>query len=371
MCGWGGEGHLGASYSEGYTVTSTHSNNSVQIRDWDYHDFTRPTTCPECGADVYFIRYNGGSVWVDEIGWPWPKHACFDFPKNATYIYSPWSVKASELENPRLGIVSRICPSPSGLDRIVEVNLDNSCRLGLSLAYMPSEDTLLGALVCISRQDSLFLHPTCGEIKIRSIIEIAVPTSTSAWFKCERCNVWVQNIHSVYHNAYCGKQMTKKQKKNKHILHSSQKLKAKTIPPAIPEVKKKSTPSVVINYKHHNASNHSIKPVFHPKHSIVKILPVLPSPSIDRPHPILVAAAACEDGRIKDEIDRIAKDSWQVASSHPLEIRLKVAKQEVLRLIAMLSPSIKRQVENCFTSTKWAPLLAAAPSHQHWIVRDK
>ena len=36
------------------------------------------TRCPEgCGADVFFIRHNGGSLWVDPpLGWPWPKHEC-------------------------------------------------------------------------------------------------------------------------------------------------------------------------------------------------------------------------------------------------------------------------------------------------------
>ena len=36
------------------------------------------THCPEgCGADVFFIRHNGGSVWVDSpLGYPWYKHIC-------------------------------------------------------------------------------------------------------------------------------------------------------------------------------------------------------------------------------------------------------------------------------------------------------
>ena len=28
-------------------------------------DFCRPTRCPECDADVFFVRHNGGSVWLD------------------------------------------------------------------------------------------------------------------------------------------------------------------------------------------------------------------------------------------------------------------------------------------------------------------
>jgi hypothetical protein len=37
-----------------------------------------PTKCPRCGAAVYFLRNNGGSVWLDSLGWPWPKHPCFE-----------------------------------------------------------------------------------------------------------------------------------------------------------------------------------------------------------------------------------------------------------------------------------------------------
>jgi hypothetical protein len=47
---------------------------------WRYRDddFCRPTSCPQCGAEVFFVRHNGGSIWFDELGFPWPKHACFD-----------------------------------------------------------------------------------------------------------------------------------------------------------------------------------------------------------------------------------------------------------------------------------------------------
>jgi hypothetical protein len=46
-----------------------------------YHDSrerSRWTYCPVCGRGVYFVEYNGGCVWLDELGPPWPKHPCFD-----------------------------------------------------------------------------------------------------------------------------------------------------------------------------------------------------------------------------------------------------------------------------------------------------
>jgi len=36
------------------------------------------TRCPKCQKMVYLVRHNGGSVWLDELGWPWPKHPCFE-----------------------------------------------------------------------------------------------------------------------------------------------------------------------------------------------------------------------------------------------------------------------------------------------------
>jgi hypothetical protein len=81
-CGWGGEGHLGG--DGGWAGRSPSANTSTpvegrvrSVEDSFAEGDCRPTTCPICGAQVFFIRYNGGSVFVDELGVPWPRHACF------------------------------------------------------------------------------------------------------------------------------------------------------------------------------------------------------------------------------------------------------------------------------------------------------
>ena len=38
----------------------------------------RRTWCPKCNAECYYVEHNGGSVWLDALGPPWPKHPCFD-----------------------------------------------------------------------------------------------------------------------------------------------------------------------------------------------------------------------------------------------------------------------------------------------------
>lgn len=70
-CGFGGGTRIGT----GWPLPSV-----SRVQSWPYRDddFCRPTACPVCGASVFFVRHNGGSVWFDELGPPWPKHGCFD-----------------------------------------------------------------------------------------------------------------------------------------------------------------------------------------------------------------------------------------------------------------------------------------------------
>ena len=76
-CGWGGDGHQGQPslhWDDAWSKRLPNTPWHVSIE-----DFCRKTTCPICGSDnVYFVRHNGGSVWFDQLGLPWPKHGCFD-----------------------------------------------------------------------------------------------------------------------------------------------------------------------------------------------------------------------------------------------------------------------------------------------------
>ncbi len=148
-------------------------HRSHEPRVWRSVNFARPTTCPECGDRVYFIRHNDGSVWVDELGWPWPKHACFDQPNTATHAFHDWSKKIARNKKPNLGVVSCIRPSLSGESNFFEVVLGNKSKIGFFLAWMPSTASLLGALVFISREDRLLIHPTYGEIAMRDIVDLS------------------------------------------------------------------------------------------------------------------------------------------------------------------------------------------------------
>lgn len=73
------------------------------------------TNCPKCGETVFFIRHNGGSVWLDPpLGWPWYKHGCFESQQSLTNHYRSDVVVATsdwetECESQDLGVVTRTC----------------------------------------------------------------------------------------------------------------------------------------------------------------------------------------------------------------------------------------------------------------------
>ncbi len=81
----------GQSCTGGNHSTSKNSNSlnksfsRFNNKDTTLNDFCTPTTCPKCNQEVFFIRHNGGSVWVDSLGWPWPKHPCMDSAKEPNW----------------------------------------------------------------------------------------------------------------------------------------------------------------------------------------------------------------------------------------------------------------------------------------------
>jgi hypothetical protein len=85
-CGWGGDGHIGGGGGGSAPTRGlpplrlTQSPVQGSLTRWEFagEDFTRQSRCPVCGAYVYFVRHNGGSMYFDDLGSPWPKHGCFD-----------------------------------------------------------------------------------------------------------------------------------------------------------------------------------------------------------------------------------------------------------------------------------------------------
>jgi len=92
QCGWGGEGYAGR------------RGVGLQTNPALYSDFCRPTHCSMCGKPIYFIRHNGGSIWVDELGVPWPKHSCYKQEENKKKYFDWYNALALVIQKPVLGL---------------------------------------------------------------------------------------------------------------------------------------------------------------------------------------------------------------------------------------------------------------------------
>ena len=75
-CGFGGEGHAG----HGPLRPAAHHFAGVPRILPAYESYVNPNArCPVCGSAVFFYQSsNGGRVFFDELGPPWPKHPCTD-----------------------------------------------------------------------------------------------------------------------------------------------------------------------------------------------------------------------------------------------------------------------------------------------------
>jgi hypothetical protein len=52
-------------------------NDGTNCRPLPGVEFTRPANCPVCGADCFYYQSaDGGRVFFDSLGSPWPKHPC-------------------------------------------------------------------------------------------------------------------------------------------------------------------------------------------------------------------------------------------------------------------------------------------------------
>ncbi|WKH88807.1 hypothetical protein QYQ40_26830 (plasmid) [Klebsiella pneumoniae] len=119
------------------------------------------TTCPRCGDGVFFVRHNGGSVWLDlPLGWPWYKHGCFYTDEISSGIYESSLVSAeieqSLTENPELeiGVVKRTWVEPN--KNYTDIVLDNGESDAKEIRVKNNAGFLLGKL-CV-------LNPVSEEI---------------------------------------------------------------------------------------------------------------------------------------------------------------------------------------------------------------
>ncbi len=104
-CGFGGDYYVANWH---FSLTSESQDGQLISYPSDGNDFCRRTNCPECKEEVYFIRHNGGSVWIDPpCEWPWEKHRhCnSDSDSAVSAIASSQSYPTSDLIRNTIGLI--------------------------------------------------------------------------------------------------------------------------------------------------------------------------------------------------------------------------------------------------------------------------
>lgn len=128
------------------------------------------TNCPECGDEVFFVRHNGGSVWLDSpLGWPWYKHGCFEIESNGEKSVKEALISSEEIEKINkehsgssldIGVVktTSVEPNKNYTDILFVTGEMNAIRL--RIAY--NAGYLLGKLSVLDKENSkiwLFYEP--------------------------------------------------------------------------------------------------------------------------------------------------------------------------------------------------------------------
>jgi len=113
---------------------------------WQYadEDFCRPTTCPTCGASVFFVRHNGGSVWFDELGYPWPKHECFDDNGHAVHLR-----RSLKYPGQVFGVIIETEPTRPGAGGRVTIRCSDGAVINEEFDFRTRAASLIGILVLI------------------------------------------------------------------------------------------------------------------------------------------------------------------------------------------------------------------------------
>ncbi len=358
-CGWGGEGHLGLGGGKyGATGFSTRTYTFSER----FKDICYPTRCPIKGCEpVWFIRHNGGSVWVDELGWPWPKHACFDESSHHD-SYACIALLANSqtgLTSPNLALLNRISHIGSPQGPKLQIGcLDGSLIVALGVPDLDYHQ-LLGELVILSQEAGLVRHSKFGDFPITILPDAKFEEDpfvyhfhrdTELQTKCPLCNGYFYEDEREEHMEHCPRTLQKLRPSSRtaknYIVHPKPQKEWVACPKCKCWVEKKNLPG------HLSACRGMKSPQVQKKKQ--NVAPAKESKIMLQ----LKFKHEAKEKKIVSAFQRIAKEAWLAAEGgqNPDE-RFRLAKHEAIRLIRSLSPHIRREVEHRFTSQKWSPLL--------------
>lgn len=166
------------------------------------HDICRRARCPICDALVFFIRHNGGSVWVNDLGWPWPKHDCFDQAPDCRSPLRILSERALQFPGSAGAVVTCVAFTPGvpGCTAVVTTPKAGSEQWIVNGVQNPQQ--LVGALVILSADRTMLVHADLGTLAISRRCPVcsvelsqqefeAHMTNQHEAVRCTRCHVLI------------------------------------------------------------------------------------------------------------------------------------------------------------------------------------
>lgn len=133
--------------------------------------------CPNCGERVYFIRHNGGSLWVEELGWPWEKHPCMSPDERSETTFQ--TVRTAPIPgrgNPQGAIVRFVSYQKAANACRVDIETLKQERSPWIVWDVADPTALLGAIVAFSEDGTQLVHPGHGVYRMEEFK-----------FPCVRC----------------------------------------------------------------------------------------------------------------------------------------------------------------------------------------
>jgi hypothetical protein len=154
------------------------------------------TKCPECRNGVYFIRHNGGSVWIDPpLGPPWHKHPCMDNSYGAARGVRSSAVSESVLARFRhrdgliIGVVKEAETSAS--KRCSLINIETGKDKSIVLLIKNNAGFLVGHLVLYDQHGKSVSWVENNSYTFRVITRLrprhARPDSLTLSLECPEC----------------------------------------------------------------------------------------------------------------------------------------------------------------------------------------
>ena len=122
-----------------------------------YQDITVRTSCPICNDDVYFIRHNGGSIYVDDLGWPWPKHKCFE-KSETTKWYHSFHQESNTKDEALPGVVQEIESDRDILT--LTIDFGNIGKAKVKIEKTVLEDSIKGLLSLVNFKNRVIVFST-------------------------------------------------------------------------------------------------------------------------------------------------------------------------------------------------------------------